>query len=311
MKKKYKIRVPVILGPTSVGKTDISLRLASDLGFEILSCDSRQIYRYMDIGTAKSSLSVRKRIQHWMIDIIDPSCLYSAYQFSQNALKIIKLAAKRSRKILICGGAGLYFKSLSEGLWPRVSSDIAFRKRYTEKALKEGRDSLLNELKKVDPETAAQLHPNNLPRIIRALQVYYETGCPLSVHRKSSRHSKDIEFLVFILSLPRPLLYSRINERVDTMVDIGLWNEFCLLRKKGYKKSDPGMQCVGYHELFEVEDGLINFSDAVEKIKKNTRNYAKRQITWFTHKTKGVDIDLMENDAYSVVKRKIMDYLDF
>lgn len=309
MNKKRKIQVPVILGPTAIGKTEISLRLASDLGFEILSCDSRQIYRNMDIGTAKPSREEMAEVRHWMIDIIDPSDYYSTYWFSQEALKVIRDGVERGITILICGGTGLYYKSLCDGLGPQVASNFTFRKEYSEKILKEGRESIFRELQKYDPETAARLHPNDIQRVVRALQVYYQTGYPLSEHQKRTRPPEDIEFLVIILSLPRPVLYKRINRRVDNMVSRGLFDEFCFLRKKGYNKSDPGMHCVGYKELFEVENTSISLLEAVEKIKRNSRNYAKRQTTWFTHKTEGIRVDVSNPDAYYVIKQKVMHFL--
>ncbi len=305
-----KIRVPVILGPTAVGKTDISLQVASELGCEIISCDSRQIYRYMDIGTAKPSREEMEDIHHRMIDIVDPSDCYSAYQYSQEALTHIRNEKHKSKPKLICGGTGLYFKSLQDGIGPQVASDITFRKLYQKRALKEGNESLYKELQKYDPESAARLHPNDLQRVIRALQVYYVTGSPLSVYQKKKYPPNDVEFMIIILLLPREILYTRINNRVDAMMKQGLWDEFWSLRKKGYKKSSPGMHCVGYKELFEVENGLWGLSEAVEKIKKNSRNYAKRQITWFTHKTTGVNIDMSGPGAYTQVKERIINFLD-
>lgn len=310
MDKKLKIRVPVILGPTAVGKTEISLRLAADFGFEIISCDSRQIYRSMDIGTAKPSGRQMDEVRHWMIGIINPSEYYSAYRFSQEAIRIIRDGAKQDKTMLICGGTGLYFRSLRQGLGPQVGSNIAFREKYKKKVLQEGNQSIFKELEECDPVTAARLHPNDVQRVIRALQVYYETGHPLSALQKEVRPLDDIEFIVIILSLSRDALYDRINNRVDRMISEGLWDEFNSLCKKGYGESDPGMQCVGYKELFEVKNGSGTLFEAVERIKRNTRNYAKRQITWFKHKENGIHVDISDSSSYSGIKEKITKFLD-
>jgi tRNA dimethylallyltransferase len=309
MNKKNKTRVPVILGPTAVGKTDLSLRLATDLGFEIISCDSRQIYRYMNIGTAKPSIEQMEDVRHWMIDIIEPSEYYSAYRFSQEAIQIIRDSAKRKKVILICGGTGLYFKSLSEGLGPQIGSNIAFREKYKKRVSREGVESVFEELKKCDPEAASRLHPNDVQRVIRALQVFHETCRPLSELQKENRPLDDIEFFVVILSLSRDTLYGRINERVDRMISEGLWDEFNSLCEKDYGESDPGMQCVGYKEFFDVKKGKGTVSEAGERIKRNTRNYAKRQMTWFKNKESGVHIDISDSSAYSAAKEEITNFL--
>lgn len=309
MSKKQKIKVPVILGPTAIGKTDISLRLARQLNFEIVSCDSRQIYKHMTIGTAKPTTQEMDEIKHWMIDIIDPSEYYSAHQFSQKTLEIIREGEKRDKTIAVCGGTGLYYRSLSEGLGPQVASNLPFREKYTKRALKQGNESIYRELQECDPETAAHVHPNDVQRVIRALQVYHDTGKPLSALQKKMDPPLDVEFFVIILYMSRPLLYKRINERVDAMFSAGLWDEFEQLLQKGYTKSDPGMQCVGYQELFDVKNTSKDLNLAIEKIKQNTRNYAKRQITWFTNKVTGTNIDISETEAYSLIKDMVRVFL--
>ena len=178
-----------------------------------------------------------------------------------------------------------------------------------EKVLKNGKKSIHRELFQNDPETAERLHPNDSQRIIRALQVYYQSGIPLSQHKKIKDTPKDIKFLVFILSLNRPILYQRINQRVDQMFQQGLWEEFSSLRSKGYTDHDPGMHCLGYKELFPVENKSISLNDSIKNIKKNSRRYAKRQITWLLNKTDGVWIDVSEKSAYSKIKTRIIQHL--
>lgn len=304
-----KIKVPVILGPTAVGKTELCLVVAEALDMEIISCDSRQIYRFLDIGTAKPSHEERKRIQHRMIDIIDPSQLYSAYRYSCDVLDILR-DTSRIKKACICGGTGMYFHSLQNGLGPQVASDPSSWAKYTRASQEHGPGYLHRRLQECDPESATRLHPNDLQRIVRALQVYDESGVALSRLQSTMSPPEDMEFLVIILTMPREQLYSRIDMRVDTMVRMGLWEEFCSLRNKGYSKTDPGMQGLGYREMFAVEQGICSLNDVAAKIKQNTRRYAKRQVTWFTNKTTGISIDMTKPHAAKTVIEKITGFLE-
>jgi tRNA dimethylallyltransferase len=242
-------------------------------------------------------------VAHWLIDILDPPEAYSAYRFASDALGVIRDAARRGRTVLICGGTGLYLKRLAEGIGPQIAMNPAVAQAYENRRLSEGADSIFEELASVDPETAARLHPNDTNRIVRALQVFHDTGIPLSVHKKNTCAPEDVEFFTVILTLPRPELYGRINARVDTMVKSGLWDEFRLLRQKGYGRGDAGMQSVGYQELFDVEDGRCSLAQAAETIKMNSRRYAKRQITWFNHQTPGIAVDMAQADCAQQIER--------
>ena len=298
-----KIRVPVLLGPTAAGKTDLALKLASDLDMEIVSCDSRQIYRLMDVGTAKPTADQRRLVRHWMIDIADPDMEFSCFRFSRDAAMIIRRRAEAGKRMLICGGSGLYFKSLCNGLGPEVGAYPEIREKYREQARRLGNQSVFDELARIDPCAAAGSHPSNIKRNIRALEVYRATGLTLSELKKQARPPVDIEFFTMICAMPRQQLYQRINRRVDIMVKNGLGEEFSRLREKGYDCSAPGMQCVGYRELFAVENNEIDFAGAIEKIKRNTRNYAKRQITWFRHQVKGGEVDMRQRPLEDAKKR--------
>jgi tRNA dimethylallyltransferase len=299
-----KIRVPVIVGPTAAGKTAISIALARKNGWEILSCDSRQIYRHMNIGTAKPSADERALVPHWLIDIIDPPESYSAFRFSSDSLAIIRAAAARGVTTLICGGTGLYLKRLGEGIGPQVAARPEFVEACKKKVGTEGPQIIFKELQRVDPQSAARVHPNNTARIIRALQVYHDTGVPFSQQALMARGPEDVEFFPVILSLSRDILYRRIDERVDAMATAGLWDEFRGLRRRGYGPDHPGMRCVGYQELFGVEQGTVSLGDAIDTIKMHSRRYAKRQVTWFTHQTEGFTVDAADADAIG----KINDY---
>jgi tRNA dimethylallyltransferase len=289
-----KITVPVILGPTAVGKTAFVLRAAEALGYEAVSCDSRQVYRYMDIGTAKPSPLERGRVKHWLIDILEPSEAYSAFAFAEAALRIIRSARDSGKKILICGGTGLYYYVMLEGASRLDEADVELRGRLQAEARECGAVRMHERLAEVDPEAASKIHPNNLQQVLRALDIYYRKGLPISSLQKEGRQLEDIDFQAVVINRPRGTLYGRINRRVDAMVEAGLWEEFLRLRAMGYGESSPGMVCVGYRELFADERGEVSLAAAVELIKQNSRHYAKRQMTWFRNKTKCENIEVID-----------------
>ncbi len=289
-----KIIVPVILGPTAVGKTSFVLRAAEAFGYEVVSCDSRQVYRHMDVGTAKPSLAERERVKHWMIDILEPTEPYSAFAFADDALRIIRDARESGKKILICGGTGLYYYIMLEGADRLDEADMELRGRLQAEADERGAARMHERLAEVDPEAASKIHPNNLRRVLRALDIFYRKGVPLSVLQKEGRQPEDVDFRAVVINRPRDVLYGRINRRVDEMIEAGLWEEFLRLRAMGYDERCPGMVCVGYRELFGVERGEVGIDMAVELIKRNTRHYAKRQMTWFRNKTKCGSVDVTD-----------------
>lgn len=301
------ISVPVLLGPTAVGKSAVAFALARETGWEILSCDSRQLYRGMDIGTAKPSLAQRAQVSHRLTDILDPSEEYSAGRFADEAAAIIRNGAKNGRRIMICGGTGLYFKALQKGTNDRAPSDPAIREELTRFALEKGNEALHRELASVDPVTAVRLHPNDIQRIIRALALFRQTGTRLSDHAPEGTPPQDMRFMVIKMTMERSLLYDRINRRVDAMMRDGLQKEFRALVAAGYNRHSPGMQSVGYREFFDVEEGTITVNEAVELIKRNTRRYAKRQITWFSRQVDGVEVDASVNgEALQAVRRHFL-----
>jgi tRNA dimethylallyltransferase len=308
MDSSHGIRVPVLLGPTAVGKTGFALRLAQDLGMEILSCDSRQIYCTMNIGTAKPTPGELKTIRHWMIDVASPDETYSCFQFAEASLKIIRERHAAGVPVLVCGGTGLYFKALSEGLGPTIPADPGYRALLMQKVDACGNNSIYEDLMRVDSVTAAGSHPSNVQRNIRALEVYHKTGLTLTELKKQAQPPADIQFFVAIGTLPRAVLYDRINQRVDSMAASGLWEEFCILRKAGYTSKSPGLQCVGYKELFDVENNSVTLEQAVDTIKQNSRHYAKRQMTWFRHQVSGNSIELSDEN-YDSIRTMLADFL--
>lgn len=289
--KKSSIKVPVILGPTAIGKSAMALEIAEKLQWEILSCDSRQVYRKMNIGTAKPSPSQLAVVQHWLIDILDPSESYSAFGFTKEALQIIRNRAACGKTVLICGGTGLYFKCLSEGVAAPVDSDPIIREKLMKEAQRDGVSVLYNQLRIKDPHSALRIHPNDLQRIVRALTVCYQTGTPFSEIRREKNKTEDLEFKVVKLTCNRQWLYGRINNRVIQMINEGLWEEFLGLIKQGYHEKSPGLQCVGYKELFAHYKGRCSIAEATALIQQNSRRYAKRQNTWFTHQVPGTIFD--------------------
>jgi len=294
--------VPVILGPTAVGKTDLVLDLALKFGYEVISCDSRQIYRYMDIGTAKPSLEQRSAVKHHLIDILEPAQTYSAFAFAQDALNIIRESARLGKKVLICGGTGLYFYILSGGADALSEADLEYRALLQREAGESGAPALHRKLEEVDPQAASKIHPNDLQRLLRALDIFHRSGSPISSLHKKKSPPQDIDFCTVVINRPREILYKRINERVDAMIEQGLMEEFRSLRERGYGETSPGMVCVGYRELFHAERGTGGLKDAAALIKQNSRRYAKRQMTWFRNKTEARHIEISDEDSSQLYK---------
>jgi tRNA dimethylallyltransferase len=304
-----KIRIPVILGPTAVGKTRVSVGIAAGCGLEIVSCDSRQIYKRMDIGTAKPSAADLASVKHWMVDIVEPSEVYSAFRYAQDASRIIRERVAAGRAVMVCGGSGLYYQALSRGIGPQVAADPLIRRKYEEMAASKGREAVWERLNVIDPAAARSSHASNLVRNIRALEVFETMGAPLSELKRRAVPPPDMEFLVIKPALPRPVLYGRIDRRVDAMVKQGLLEEFRSLLAAGYGRGSPGLRCVGYRELFDAEDGAIDLQTAIDRIKQNTRHYAKRQLTWLRHRVSGTEIDLTDTNAQARVAGLVSEFL--
>lgn len=270
----------LIVGPTAVGKTALSLYLAEIFGGEIISGDSMQVYRGMDIGTAKASSEEQEKIPHHLIDILNPDELFSVQQFQQLAKEKIAEIVGRGRLPMVVGGTGLYIEALVyEYQMPKVMEDPAYREKWRQYALEHGNEALHQELQKLDPLTAKRLHPNDVKRIIRAMEVTTKTGIPFSLLQQKGESRYDALWLG--LTMPRDELYERINQRVEMMMEEGLLEEVSQLRNKGYQLSHTSMQAIGYKEIYQYLEGEITLDDAVKTIQKNTRNYAKRQLSWF------------------------------
>jgi len=274
------IPVIFILGPTAVGKTQLSIALAKKIDAEIISADSRQVYKYMDIGTAKPSLDEQNGIPHHLLDKAFPDQLYNAGKFASDANEIIKYLRLRNKNAIVSGGTGLYIKALVDGLIPVDFSNESIRNDLEKRFLDEGLNKLYKSLEQLDPLLAKQLNPNDKQRILRGLEVVLSTGRPLSEWHKMPTTKTEFAYKMFGLSLDRDQLYHRINQRVDRMLQVGLIDEVDRLLQMGYSKSHA-LNAVGYKELIAFRAGEISYNEMVELIKRNSRRYAKRQLTWF------------------------------
>ena len=276
-----------LLGPTAVGKTEIAIELAQHLNAEIVSVDSRQIYRQMDIGTAKPTPEEQQAAPHHLIDCVDISQPFSVADYQSLADTAIADIQNRGKQVLLVGGAGLYFRAVIDGLFEGPGADPAVRERFEQEAAQHGADALHERLRACDPESADRIHPNNVVRVIRALEVYELTGVPMSEHQQQwHREKQRYPFIAFGLTMPRALLYHRIEQRVDVMLANGLIAEVESLLATGYARDTIALQSFGYKELITYLDGECTYTEAISQLKQNTRRFAKRQLTWFRKDTR-------------------------
>jgi len=274
-------KVIVIVGPTCSGKTKVSIDLATKLNTEIISADSRQIYKYLNIGTAKPSEKELKKIKHHFIDYLLPDQDYNVSKYEYDALEVIEKLFSENKLPIVTGGSGLYVRALIDGIFDAVDTDEEFRKEFNAKREKFGNQYLYDELKKVDPYSASNMLPQNWKRVMRALEVYHLTGKPISEFQAEYKRNSNINFIQIGIEWPREILYSNINERVDKMINNGFLDEVKHILEMGYSKNINALNTVGYKELISYLENEISFERAIELIKRNTRRYAKRQFTWF------------------------------
>ncbi len=273
-----------LVGPTAVGKTEFGIRLAEYLGTEIVSADSMQIYRYMDIGTGKATPQQRARVPHHLLDMIHPAERYSVGHYRRDAEEVIRTLHSQGKIPVIVGGTGLYVRSLTDGLFEGPRADPALRENLKEIAFKEGLHALHLRLKTVDPDSAKKIHPHDERRLIRALEVFHLTGKPISRLQEEYRAGIQSRYrcILFGLSLSRNKLYSIIEERIDRMIEKGLVDEVRSLLAMGVRGDSISMQGLGYKEMVPVIRGERRLDEAITILKKETRHFAKRQFTWFS-----------------------------
>jgi tRNA dimethylallyltransferase len=282
----------VICGPTAVGKTALALDLAERFKMEVVSADSRQVYRGMDIGTAKPTPEEQKRVRHHLIDVVQPDEDFHASRYAAMASSAVRDILTRHARPLLVGGTGLYIKVLTQGLIRAPGADNAIRARLHDWARTEGRQALYLRLTEVDPETAKRLHPNDLVRIVRALEVYELTGRTLSNFQKEHAFREQPYQTVTIgLNLERECLYERINRRAESMFAQGLVEETEHLLAQGYSPELKTMQTIGYTQAVAVLQGRMTVQDAIEDLQRVTRRYAKQQITWFRQEKSIIWVD--------------------
>lgn len=273
-------RLIFLVGPTAIGKTEISIELARLVNAEIISCDSMKVYKGMDIGTSKPDKSQLKEIPHYLVDIIEPSEEFSVAEFRKLALKAIEELLGKGKIPLLVGGSGLYIKVLVDGIFEGPSTDRKLRERLKQEAEEFGAEFLYGRLKLIDHDSAAKIHPNDLRRIIRALEVYEKTSTPISRLKSDTRGlTGKYELKIFGLDMDRKSLYKKIDRRVDLMFEKGLLDE--AKRLIGQELSLTASQALGYKEAFGFLKGEYDLEEAKMLLKRDTRRYAKRQFTWF------------------------------
>ncbi|HHW38960.1 MAG TPA: tRNA (adenosine(37)-N6)-dimethylallyltransferase MiaA [Bacillales bacterium] len=307
MKKK----VIAIIGPTAVGKTKTSIELAKALDGEIISGDSMQIYRGMDIGTAKVTEEEKQGIPHYLIDIKDPVEEFSVAEFQGLAATLIAEISSRGNTPIIVGGTGLYIQSILYNYNFSVAESNPEYRLFLEKRIEiEGIDGVYNELRMIDPKSCDRIHPNNVRRVIRALEVYHKTGLTMTEYLQEQESEPLYDHQIIGLTMERSLLYERINKRVDRMVNHGLIEEVRALYEAGIKDCQS-IQAIGYKELYDYFNGKVSKKEAIELLKRNSRRYAKRQLTWFRNKMDVEWFDMSEAvlDA-TIFEQKIQEILN-
>lgn len=305
-----KPKLLVLVGPTAVGKTSLSLRLAELYDCEIISGDSMQVYRGMDIGTAKASQEERRRVPHHMIDIHEPDYPFSAAEFQSEVKRCIRDIHARGKLPFLVGGTGLYIEAVCYDFqFVEGGVDEAFREEQRQYALRHGAEALHAKLMEVDPVTAARLHPNDQRRIIRALEIAHVSGKPLSEQLDGQKKQSPYELCIIGLTMERQLLYKRIEDRVDAMIEQGLVEEVRGLLERGCTPGMVSMQGLGYKEIVAYLQGDCSLEEAVELLKRNTRRFAKRQLSWFRHMKDIFWVDVSDSTKFSAHFRQINDII--
>jgi len=300
----------VIVGPTAVGKTRLALRLAGQLGAEIVSADSRQVYRGMDIGTDKPTAEERQRVPHHLVDIVDPDEEFTLARYQDMAYAAVEDVLARGRLPLLVGGTGLYIKAVAEG-WsiPRVRPNEALRTELYREAKVEGGVALHARLRQVDPVAAEKIDPRNVRRVIRALEVYLETGRPISELQR--RRPSPYRVLQIGLTMERAALYRRIDQRVDRMIGRGLVEEVRGLVEQGCGYELPAMSGLGYRQVGCYLRGEINLEEAIRLIKRDTRRFVRQQYNWFRLDDEGIRWFQALDDPYERIRGVILQFLDY
>lgn len=302
----------IITGPTAVGKTSLSVGLAKQIGGEIISADSMQVYRYMDIGSAKIKANEAEGVPHHLIDILEPTEEFNVVIFQKKAKEALEQIYSRGSVPIIAGGTGFYIQAILYDIdFTKTEEDSAFREEMERLAREKGASYLHARLKQADPESAAAIHENNIKRVIRALEYHNQTGKKISSHNEGERQKESpYQFFYYVVNTDRSQLYERIDRRVDQMMEEGLVKEVEKLKSMGLTREMVSMQGLGYKEILNYLDGQCSLEEAVYILKRDTRHFAKRQLTWFKREREVRWINLPEfnNDREKVIKHIISQY---
>lgn len=295
----------ILTGPTAVGKTNLSIELAKRINGAIISADSMQVYKYMDIGSAKIMPQEMQGIKHYLIDELLPSDEFNVFIFKEMAKKALEEIYSNDQIPIIVGGTGFYIQALLYDIdFTEQDTDIAYRNKLSEFAAVNGNHALHEKLKNIDPVSYETIHENNVKRVIRALEYYHNCSEPISKHNDSERQKESpYNFAYFVLNDERKRLYDRIDKRVDIMVENGLVEEVKKLKNMGYTSDMVSMKGIGYKEILNSLDGAYNIDEAVEKVKQESRRFAKRQLTWFRREKETI---WLEKEEYSYDDNKIL-----
>jgi len=305
-----KIPLIILTGPTAVGKTALSIELAKDLNAEIISADSMQIYEYMDIGSAKVTKEEMDGVTHHMIDEVKPDFPFSVSEFLDRANNYIKEVANKGKNVLVTGGTGLYLNSLIYNMdFAKSNSNSKIREELEKELNEKGIGYMHDKLKLLDSEAACRIHKNNTKRVIRALEVCLD-GKKMQDFSNDLRYNEEYLPIIIVLNRDREILYNRINKRVDIMMESGLIEEVKKLLSMGYDKNLISMQGIGYKEIVKYLEGEYTLDEAVEIIKRDSRRYAKRQITWFKRYNDSEWFDLEKYDNMELLKEDIMNFIE-
>ena len=298
----------ILTGPTAVGKSALSIALAKALDTGIISADSMQVYKHMDIGSAKITPEEMQGVPHALIDVYEPNEPFHVVQFQHDAKAAMEQLWDKGQLPLIVGGTGFYIQALLYDVdFSEEDADLKLRQKYAQLAQSEGAEALHAQLAQVDPQAAGQIHANNIKRVIRALEFYEKTGTPISAHNAAERAKQSpYGFAYFVLTDRREHLYERIDARVDAMMEQGLLGEVKKLRDMGYTRDLVSMQGLGYKELLAYLDGECSLDEAVYMIKRDTRHFAKRQLTWFRRER---DVIWVDKPAFDYDEDKILSYM--
>lgn len=313
MNSEEKKSVLIIAGPTASGKSALAIELAKKINGEIISADSMQVYKYMNIGTAKASEKELSEIKHHLIDVLYPDEPFSVAVFKEMAENAIKDISERGKIPIIAGGTGFYINALLYGTdfsSAEKEADDSYRNHLLTLAEEKGKEYIHTMLFKVDPESAEKIHFNNIKRVIRALEFYHETGTKISEHNKNEKsRDKAYHDFMFVLHMNRDILYDRINKRVDQMIEEGLVKEVHGLLHMGYDRSLISMQGLGYKEIIRYIDGECTLEEAVDTLKQSTRHFAKRQITWFKHQNEAIWLDVLKHEDINELTNEVINII--